>query len=43
MNKLLNNKYKASYKRRYYGKSSLNGIVIPYYKKRDISNSEDFC
>jgi hypothetical protein len=43
VDKLLGNKYKASYKRRYCGKSSLDGIVILYYKERDVSSSEDFC
>jgi hypothetical protein len=43
VDKLLSNRYKASYKRRYYGKSSLDGIVILYYKERDANSSEDFC
>jgi hypothetical protein len=42
INKPLNNKYKASYKRRYYNKSFLNGIIILYYKKRNINNLKDF-
>jgi hypothetical protein len=43
VNKLLSNKYKASYKRRYYSKSSLDGIVILFYKERNINSLEDFC
>jgi hypothetical protein len=42
VNKLLSNKYKAFYKRRYYSKSSLDNIVILYYKKRDINSLKDF-
>jgi hypothetical protein len=43
VNKLLGNRYKASYKRRYYGRSSLDGIVVPYCKERDASSLKDFC
>jgi hypothetical protein len=43
VDKLLGNRYKASYKRRYYDKSSLDGIVILYYKERDANSLEDFC
>jgi hypothetical protein len=43
VNKLLGDRYKTSYKKRYYGKSSLDGIVVLYYKERDASSSEDFC
>jgi hypothetical protein len=43
MNKLLSNKYKAFYKRGYYSKSFLDGIVILFYRERNTSDLKDFC